>query len=566
MREWWRDAAIYQLYVRSFGDANGDGLGDLGGIRERLSYLASLGVDAIWFSPWYVSPLADGGYDVADYRAIEPVYGSLSEAEQLIADAGALGIRTIVDIVPNHVSSEHEWFQKALAEGPGSPYRDLFWFRPGRGHNGDEPPNDWPSEFRGGGVWTRTKNPDGSSGDWYMHLFATEQPDLNWDHPLVRAEHESILRFWFDRGAAGVRIDSAVLLVKDPELSEVGDDVGAGAHPYVDRDDLHDIYKGWRAIANSYDPPRVLIGELWLEDNDRFTSYLASDELHTAFNFDFLTCAWDAMMLRASIERTMAAHAAADAPATWLLSNHDVTRPVTRYGREDSAFSFETKRHGVPTDLDLGTRRARAAALLAMALPGVFYFYQGEELGLPEVDIPLDRVQDPMHFRSGGRDPGRDGCRVPLPWRGSEPPYGFSPAGSAGEPWLPQPEGWATYTVESEEHDETSTLHLYRTALAVRRELLVGRDAGFEWIESDPLVLHFRRGTTFECIVNFSDRPIAVPRGRQVVIASRPVVTDASGPHVPPDGAAWSVSPPETSAAPDLEHRRDAGSEHTEKG
>ena len=538
--EWWRDAVIYQLYVRSFADANGDGLGDLAGVRDRLPYLASLGVDAIWFSPWYLSPLADGGYDVADYRQIEPVYGTLEEAELLISEAAAVGIRTIVDVVPNHVSSEHLWFQVALAEGPGSPYRDKFWFRPGRGDNGDDPPNEWVSMFNGG-TWTRTKNPDGTPGDWYLHLFASEQPDLNWDHPSVRREHEDILRFWLDRGAAGIRIDSAALLVKDPDLGAVPDDVSPGCHPYIDRDELHDIYKSWRAVANSYAEPRVLIGELWLEDTERFTKYLRNDELHMAFNFEFLTCAWDADLLRASIDLTLAAHASVDAPATWLLSNHDVTRPVTRYGRDDSSFSFAAKRKGVPTDLDLGRRRARAGALLAMALPGVFYFYQGEELGLPEVeDIPVDRVQDPMYFRSEGRDPGRDGCRVPLPWSGDSAPYGFSPGDARLEPWLPQPATWQQLTVDAQDDAADSTLNLYRNAVRVRREQLVGRDAAFAWTDSDASgsdtsILAFRRGEHFECIVNFGAAPMQRPPGRRVLLASDPLDGDL----IPPDTAVW---------------------------
>ena len=451
MSQWWRDAAIYQIYPRSFADGNGDGVGDLAGVRAQLAYLASLGVDALWFNPWYPSSGADGGYDVIDYREIDPSYGTLAEAEKLIAEARVLGLRTIVDVVPNHISHLHPWFRRALA---GSD-RDLFWFR-------DEP-NNWVSEF-GGSPWTQL--PDGS---WYLHLFTPEQPDLNWTHPLVRAEHEDVLRFWFDRGAAGVRIDSAVLPVKDPELP----DVGTGPHPFVDRDELHDIYRSWRAIADSYDDERVLIGELWLPDADRFARYLRSDELHTAFNFDFLACPWDAARLRTSIDTTLAAHAPVDAPATWVLSNHDVTRVVTRYGRSDTSFSFEAKRAGVPSDVALGTRRARAAALLAMALPGAVYVYQGEELGLPEYEVPEDAIRDPMHFRSGGVDPGRDGCRIPLPWSGSSPPYGFGSTPT----WLPQPDGWERLTVESQDGAPGAMLTLYRDALRLRRRL----SGGLRW-------------------------------------------------------------------------------------
>jgi Glycosidases len=434
---WWRNAVIYEIYPRSFADADGDGTGDLAGVRSRLPYLRDLGVDAIWFTPWYVSPLADGGYDVADYRAIDPVFGSLEEAELLIAEARELGIRTIVDIVPNHVSDRHAWFQAALAAGPGSPERERFWFRPGGGADGSELPTDWVSSFAGD-TWTRTTNPDGTPGEWYLHLFAKEQPDLNWDHPDVRREHEDILRFWFDRGVAGIRIDSAAFLVKDPELPSIAT-AKPGAHPHLDRDELHDIYRAWRAIADSYPEPRVLVGEVWLDDPQRFAAYLRPDEMHTAFNFDFMIQPWSASALRDAIARTLREHAPVGAPPTWVLSNHDITRPVTRYGREDSGFSFDRKRFGVPTDLELGTRRARAAALLTAALPGSLYLYQGDELGLPEVELPREVLQDPMHFRSGGVDPGRDGCRVPLPWSGDSAPYGFGtarapPPGSRSRP------------------------------------------------------------------------------------------------------------------------------------
>ena len=388
---WWREAVVYQVYLRSFADANGDGTGDLAGVRARLAYLQHLGVDALWFNPWYPSPQADSGYDITDYRSIDPVFGTLAEAEQLIADARALGIRTIVDIVPNHVSSEHPWFKAALEAGPGSPERARFWFRTG---SGDAPPNSWQSIF-GGSAWTRVDD-----GEWYLHLFAPEQPDLNWTHPDVMGEHEDVLRFWFDRGAAGVRIDSAALLVKDPDLSEITEGT---PHPFEDRDELHDIYRSWRAIADSYEEPRVLVGEVWLPDAERLARYIRSDELHTAFNFDFLRCPWDRDRLRRSIESALALHEPVDAPTTWVLSNHDVTRPPTRYGREDTSFSFEAKREGTPTDLARGTRRARAAALLAMALPGSLYVYQGEELGLPEVeDIPPERCHIGSCRRSGG--------------------------------------------------------------------------------------------------------------------------------------------------------------------
>jgi alpha-glucosidase len=532
---WWRGAVIYQIYLRSFADANGDGIGDLAGVRSRLPYLRDLGVDAIWFTPWYVSPLHDGGYDVADYRAVDPVFGTLGEAEQLVSEASELGMRTIVDIVPNHVSDQHEWFQGALAAGPGSPERERFWFRPGRGADGNEMPTNWQSNFWGP-TWTRTSNPDGSPGEWYLHLFAPEQPDLNWGHPDVRREHEEILRFWFDRGVAGIRIDSAALLVKDPALPEVADDPEPGEHPNTDRDELHDIYRSWRAIADSYPGTRVLVGEIWLADLERFAKYLRPDELHTAFNFDFLVRPWDAAALRASIDTTLEAHAPIGAPATWVISNHDVTRPVTRYGRADTSFSFAAKRHGTPTDLALGRRRARAAALLAAALPGSLYIYQGEELGLDEVqDLPEHQLQDPMHVRSGGLDPGRDGCRVPLPWSGTAAPFGFSPSGATEEPWLRQPKRWADLTVEAQRRDPGSTLNLYRDALRTRHAEEHLGDGPMTWLPAPEGVLAFARGPRFVSMTNLSGAPVMLPADAVLLLAS----ADVSGVVLPPDVTAW---------------------------
>ncbi|GAA5031313.1 glycoside hydrolase family 13 protein [Microbacterium fluvii] len=532
-RDWWRTAAIYQLYVRSFADGNGDGTGDLAGVRSRLPYLKALGIDAIWFNPWYPSPLADGGYDVQDYRAIDPRFGTLAEAEQLIAEALALGIRTIVDIVPNHVSDRHPWFQRALAAGPGSPERARFWFHPGLGPDGDGMPTDWVSSFQGS-TWTRTTEADGTPGEWYLHLFTPEQPDLNWNHPDVRREHEDILRFWFDRGVAGVRIDSAALPVKDPALPPVPAEVAPGEHPHLDRDELHDIYRGWRAVADGYAGSRILVGEVWLDDAERFARYLRPDEMHTAFNFDFMTRPWSANELRASVERTLAEHAPIGAPATWVLSNHDVTRPVTRYGRADSGFAFERKRFGTPTDLARGTRRARAAAMLTAALPGCLYIYQGDELGLPEVELPREVIEDPMHFRSGGVDPGRDGCRVPLPWAGNSAPYGFG-TDADHDTWLPQPGDWAELTVEAEEHDPASTLALYRAMLRLRRDRPDFGAAELDWLELGSDVVAFRRGERTASVTNFGPAPIDLPAHRGVVLVSTPLEDGM----LPPDATAW---------------------------
>jgi alpha-glucosidase len=535
-RAWWRSAAIYQVYLRSFSDANGDGVGDLAGVRAKLPYLRDLGIDAIWFTPWYPSPMADGGYDVADYRDIDPLFGTLAEAELLIEEAAELGIGVIVDVVPNHCSDRHRWFEKALAAGPGSPERDRFWFRPGRGAEGEMPPNDWSSIF-GGSAWTRTQNGDGVPGEWYLHLFAPEQPDLNWDNEEVRREHEDILRFWFDRGVAGVRIDSAALLFKDGALPEFDPADVPSPHPFTDRDELHEVYRSWRALADGYAGDRILIGELWLEDAERFARYLRPGEMHTAFNFEFLACPWEPDRLRACIDSTLAAHAPVGAPATWVLSNHDVTRHVTRYGRDDTRFEFAAKTRDIPpVDLQLGTRRARAAALLTLALPGAVYIYQGEELGLPEVeDLPDDVIQDPMFFRSGGRDPGRDGCRVPLPWHGEEPPFGFSPPSAPAESWLPQPSSWRRYSAELQARDPESMLTLYREALRIRRAEPALGEGSLRWLDTPEGVLAFVRGDHVICVLNLSSAPVELPPHDHVLVLSGSLEDGL----LPTDTGAW---------------------------
>ncbi|MEE1761454.1 glycoside hydrolase family 13 protein [Streptomyces sp. SP18BB07] len=529
---WWRSAVIYQVYIRSFADGDGDGTGDIAGLRSRLRYLADLGVDAIWINPWYPSPLADGGYDVSDYRGIHPTYGTLDEARKLITEAHDLGLRVILDIVPNHTSDQHAWFQEALAAPPSSPERDRFIFRDGKGENGSLPPNDWHAAF-GGPTWTRT--PD---GQWYLHLFAPEQPDLNWDNPEVRAEFESILHFWFDLGVDGFRIDVAHGMVKDPALPDLrltefsvitGED--QQNHPYWDRDGVHDIFRSWRAIADSHPEPRVFVAEAHVRPG-RMPDYLRADELHTAFNFDFLRCALEADKLKEVIDRTITDLAKVGAPATWVLSNHDETRHVTRYGRAHTGVTTPMRHHGHPTDLTLGTRRARAAALLMLALPGGAYIYQGEELGLYEVeDLPESALQDPTWERSGHTVRGRDGCRVPLPWAGDTPPFGFSTYGSA-TPWLPQPDDWKSYTAEANQADRTSMLQLYRSALRLRRTNPNLRGEEFRWLDSPPGTLFFERGNGLLCAVNLSDRPIPLPDAWSPLLASAPLSKDGT---LPPD-------------------------------
>ena len=548
---WWRSAVIYQVYIRSFADGDGDGLGDIAGIRARLDHIADLGVDAIWINPWYPSPMADAGYDVSDYRDVEPRFGTLAEAEALIAEAHERGLRVLLDIVPNHTSTEHRWFRAAVAAGPGSAARDRYLFRPGRGPGGEQPPNDWVSVF-GGPAWTRVTEPGGEPGEWYLHLFDPAQPDVNWEHPEVRAEFADTLRFWFDRGVDGFRIDVAHSLIKEPGLPDLGDleyprrpvevdgrlvRPARTAHPHWDRDEVHQVYREWRAVADEYDPPRTFVAEAWVDEPERLSRYLRPDELHTAFNFGYLMAPWRAADMRKTVEETVAEHTAVGAPPTWVLSNHDVVRHVSRYARrEQVAGGHELGALlGTPADLELGTRRARAAVLLTLALPGGAYVYQGEELGLPEVeDLPADVLQDPTWERSGHTDRGRDGCRVPLPWSGDAPPYGFGPGPHT---WLPQPAGWGPLTVEAQAGDAGSMLELYRAALRLRREtralgdgtLALRDDLGAD-------VIAFDRDPGFGCLVNMGGEPVALPTGARVLLASEPLPADGT---LPADTAVW---------------------------
>ncbi|TPQ22386.1 glycoside hydrolase family 13 protein [Streptomyces sporangiiformans] len=537
---WWRSAVIYQVYIRSFADGNGDGVGDIAGIRSRLPYLKSLGVDAIWINPWYESPMADHGYDVADFRAIDPLFGSVAEAEQLIEEAHRHGLRVIPDIVPNHTSDQHAWFQAALAGGPGSPERERYVFRPGRGADGAEAPNDWVSAF-GGPAWTRL--PD---GEWYLHLFAPEQPDLNWEHPEVRAEFESILRFWFSRGVDGFRIDVAHGLVKHPQLPDLPPrrDPDGGQpwqhvdHPHWDRDEVHDIFRAWRKVADEFPGDRCFVAEAWADTPERLAAYVRRDGLHTAFNFDFLMSTWDPEDLRTVIDNSLSMLGAVGAPATWVLSNHDVMRHTSRYARKTVKRWVSNERYQPegPFDVKLGTRRARAAALLMLALPGGAYVYQGEELGLPEVeDLPESVLQDPIWERSGHTDRGRDGCRVPLPWAGQTAPFGFSPTDNSAAPWLPQPANWNERTVEAQSGDQTSMLELYRTALRLRRDNPALGDGTMTWLDAPAGVLAFRRDPGFVCVVNLSGEAYQLPEHTSILLASGPIEDTL----LAPDQAAW---------------------------
>ncbi len=534
---------VYQIYPRSFADANGDGVGDVAGMRSKIPHLAALGVDAIWISPWYPSPMKDAGYDVSDYRDIEPVFGTLPEADALIAEAHAAGIKVIIDIVPNHTSDQHVLFQQALAAAPGSPERDLFVFRDGRGTDGELPPNDWQSTF-GGPAWTRV--PD---GQWYLHLFTPEQPDVNWRNQAIKDEFAKTLRFWFDRGIDGFRIDVAHGLEKDwnlPDLKGLLFPLDEGVeydHPHWDQPAVHDIFREWRAIADEYQPSRAFCGEIWVGRPHRLAAYLRPDELHTAFNFEFLMAPWLPDQLRSVIDSTIANHAAVGAPATWVLGNHDVMRPVSRYAREQVGLVHGARNlihfEGIPADVDLGRRRARAAALLMFGLPGSSYVYEGEELGLPEAeDIPADQLQDPVWAMSGHTDKGRDGCRVPLPWTSEGYDYGFSPEGGAA-PWLPQPAEWAELAADAQAGLPGSTLTLYRDALALRRQLPELGDGTLTWLDASAQVLAYTRpgdggGAEFQSWTNFGSEPVELPAG-EVLTSSGDLVDGL----LPSDTTVW---------------------------
>jgi alpha-glucosidase len=521
-RPWWRDAVFYQVYVRSFADSDGDGLGDIPGIASRLRYLRDLGVDAVWVTPFYPSPQHDAGYDVSDYCDVDPRFGTLADVDDLLTTAHRLGLEVIVDLVPNHTSAEHPWFRAALAAGPGSRERARYLFRKGRGRGGERPPNNWESLF-GGPAWTRV--PD---GEWYLHLFDASQPDLDWRNPDVPAMFEDVLRFWLDRGVDGFRIDVAHGLFK---VESLRDQCGVKPHgdlpsdreqramvertlrdePMWDQPELHDVYRSWRRVLEEYDGDRMAVAEAWTQTPESMARYVRPDELHQAFNFAWLLAPWSAAAFAEVVRGTLEAVALVGAAPTWVLSNHDVVRHPTRYGGGSR-----------------GLARARAATLTMLALPGSAYLYQGEELGLEEVDVPPESRQDPSWLRTG--KVGRDGARVPIPWRGTRSPYGFAPGRTA--PWLPMPDDWAPLTVAAQRKDPHSTWSFYRDVLRARRRL-AGAGDDVEIVTSRSTVLHLRRGD-LTVLCNCGPRPVRLPRG-DVVAASGPL----DGHLLPPDTAAW---------------------------
>ena len=535
-RPWWRDAVTYQIYPRSFADANGDGIGDVEGIRSRLPYLSSLGIDAIWISPWYPSPQHDHGYDVSNYMEIEPDYGTLTDAERLIKEAHEMGMRIIVDIVPNHTSDQHAWFQAALKAAPGSKERARYMFKDGKGENGELPPNNWSAVF-GGSAWQRITEADGKLGQWYLHLFAIEQPDLNWENPDVASDFEETLRFWLDLGADGFRIDVAHGLAKenisidhhDPQgLSDalrLDNNMSAeergellASVPFFDRDGVHSVYRNWRKLFDSYNRDVMAVAEAWVHPPERATRYVRSDELHQVFNFDLLDAPFKADFLYDVVTRSIDLMDSVGALPTWALSNHDSPRVASR----------------------IGEVQARALALFVLALPGSCYVFAGQELGLPDGEIPDSSRQDPIYIRTKGVQKGRDGARVPLPWNGDTAPFGFT----TGKPWLPLTDKWKELTVEKQSVDPKSTLNLYRTALKLRADHLIDQGS-ITWLESpehgskSDSLLAVRRGNV-SIYMNLSDSAAEVEITGKLLIVSAGIVDSRDGKvTIPPVSTIW---------------------------
>ncbi len=521
----WRHGVTYQLYLRSFADGNGDGVGDLAGAISRLDYVKSLGVDSVWVSPWYVSPMADGGYDVADFCDIDPLFGTLADADRFIEECHRRDLRVIVDVVVNHCSSAHPWFLNALAAAPGSPEREMFYFRDGRGPQGDEPPTDWVSVF-GGPAWTRVNDVDGRPGQWYLHLFDSAQPDLNWHTRSVVDAFDEIFAFWFDRGVDGLRLDAVPAIGKELDFRDAGCDPReqfspetAPPTPYWDAGEVHRVVRHWRQVADEYSPPKYLVGEINVATTTALARYVRPDELHSVFAMSLAKLPWSAPLFRERVADHLDHSPGSDSWFTWVSSSHDEVRSVTRLAREGA----------LDGDARLGARRARAILLMLFALPGGACLYQGDELGLPQVtDIPRELLEDPIVARTGDPTRGRDGCRVALPWEMHGPSFGFSET----TPRVRQPREWSRLSVEAQENDPTSFLQFTRLAIALRRHVL--DDGPFEWLEWGDEVLAFEHGS-LRCVVNFSSREVTLAERHRVIIAS----TECDGLVVAPNSAAW---------------------------
>ncbi|MGP6170456.1 glycoside hydrolase family 13 protein [Microbacterium sp. A196] len=537
--EWWRSAVIYQIYPRSFADASGDGIGDLPGVTSRLDSLQDLGIDAIWLSPFMTSPQKDAGYDVADYRDVDPLFGTLADFDTMLAAAHARGIRVIVDLVPNHSSDQHVWFQQALKAAPGSPERARYIFRDGKGENGEIPPNNWESVF-GGGQWTRITEPDGTPGQWYLHIFDPSQPDFDWTNEEVREEFRGVLRFWLDRGVDGFRVDVAHGMIKADGLPDYtppseSDSMGGGEDdvPYWGQEGVHDIYRDWHKVLAEYDGDRALCGEAWLPTLKKTALWVRPDEMHQTFNFPYMMTDWDAQKVRGVIRDSLDEFGKVGAPSTWVLSNHDVIRHASRLAlTADSpqGDGIGPKSAGKP-DEATGLARARAATTIMLALPGSSYLYQGEELGLPEaMEIPDEFRQDPTWFRTSGERYGRDGCRVPIPWEAEAAAYGFN---TTGDSWLPQPEEWSRFARDVEEADPTSTLHMYKTLLGMRREFELG-NGSLVWEDLGESAIAFRRGDV-HVVANLGAEPLELGDDVTFITQSQRF----EGTAVPTDHAAW---------------------------
>ena len=536
--KWWRTAVIYQIYPRSFADGNGDGIGDLVGTTARLESLRSLGIDAIWFSPFFKSPQKDAGYDVADYKTIDPLFGTNEEFYDLLAKAHSLGLRIIVDIVPNHSSDQHELFQAALKAAPGSPEREIYIFRNGKGENGELPPNNWESVF-GGNAWTRTTNPDGTPGQWYLHIFDSSQPDFNWENPKVTELFEDILSFWLDKGVDGFRIDVAHGLVKEVGLPDVK--IGAThvvdetEHPFWGQEGVHDIIRGWRKLLNRYED-RAMCAEAWVLPLSRMAKWVREDEYHQTFNFGYLETPWDRNALEKVVAESLREFGKVGAPSTWVLSNHDTIRHTSKYGVP----SIPLHGQGIgpnseQPDEAMGLRKARAASAFMLGLPGGAYIYQGEELGLPEHTMLEGKYrQDPTWFRTNGEKVGRDGCRVPLPWEANGgPSFGFN---TTGKSWLPAPESFKRYARDAQEGVAGSTLELYKRLIKERKEFAMG-SGEFRFApeySSDSTLAYTNNGVLV--ISNFGPDSVNVPAGKLLVTTQHDLTVEGVLEH---DQTAW---------------------------